>query len=402
MADETDALFDTVTGVELARRTFNFTNIGDAPTSALTVELRGDVGHFDVEWDGCNGMPLAAHATCQVVARLLAVSDGSFDGELHVFGDALQSASVLLRGKVMPASLSLTPATSPTIDVVQGQSYALVFIARNDGGVATGPLRFTGPGAPFNGRSANCDGVSLVGGATCMVTLADVVAVDAPLGNASSSLEVAAAPGGTASVAPAIVVHAGGVLEVENKGWGTIPTVKSVENVVHVRNPGPQTTQALTTTISTTESFTSFFIASDGCRGKTLAPGQSCDVTVMANVPDEQLHTATLQVEAPNVRAGKGLLAATGMRAHWTVSLSFAGNGNGRISWTGGGSIGSPATARLLVANGTASPTFTVVADPPATFTGWSGTAGCSGTGPCAPFVGSNNSDLTLVATLTQ
>src|SRR4051794_37915123 len=130
MADETDALFDTVAGVELARRTFNFTNLGDAPTSVLTVELRGDVGHFDVEWDGCNGVPLAAHATCQVVARLLAVSEGSFDGELHVFGDALQSASVLLRGKVMPASLSLTPATSPTIDVVQGQSYALVFIAR--------------------------------------------------------------------------------------------------------------------------------------------------------------------------------------------------------------------------------------------------------------------------------
>jgi hypothetical protein len=402
VAGETEAVFDTVAGVTLTRRTFDFTNVGDAATDMLRVELSGDVGHFDVDWDGCSGIALAAHSSCQVVARLVAVSEGVYDGELHVFAKAPVSASVLLHGKVMPAILSLTAATAPTLDVVQGQTFTLGFVVSNEGGVATGPLHITGPGAPFNGRSANCDGVSLAGGKSCMITLTSTVALDAPLGGASSSLDVAAMPGGEVGATPGIFVHAGGVLVVENRDWGAIPTVQSIQKTIKVANPGPQTTDPLTTSISTSEINTSFLIVSDGCGGKSLGPGTSCDVTVAANLVDDKLHSAALHVKAPNVREGIGMLTATGVRAHWTVALSFAGTGNGRISWPGGGSVGSPGMTTFVIGNGTKSPPFTVVPDPPATFSGWSGTTPCSGTGVCAPFVGPDNGDVKLIATLTQ
>jgi hypothetical protein len=243
--------------------------------------------------------------------------------------------------------------------------------------------------------------VALVGGASCVLTLSRTVAVDAPLGSATGALDVTATPGGTQHAAPELTIFAGGVLVVDNSDWGLTPTLHPTTKVLTVTNPGPLDATPVTVAITSKEMYTPFYIAMDACKGKALAAGQSCKVTVAADLYDVNQHTAALTATAPTVKPGSGTLTALGVRAHWTLTINFAGTGTGHVD-AGGNTIPSPAATQFAMANGMTSPMATAAADASSTFAGWSGTTPCSGTGACAPFVGADNSDLTLTATFTK
>lgn len=102
VANDSEAVFDTVVDAPLSRRTFTFTNVGPSQTRPLQVELHGDRDLFAVDWEACSGVTLEQDGRCDVVVRLDGNAAGAFDGELRVFADATLSASVLLHGKVAP------------------------------------------------------------------------------------------------------------------------------------------------------------------------------------------------------------------------------------------------------------------------------------------------------------
>src|SRR6476661_4453100 len=84
VADDSEAVFDTVEDAPLSRRVFSFANLGDAQTTPLAVTLTGDRDAFVVDGDGCSGKILKPSEQCQVEVTLKSFSDGAFEGELHV------------------------------------------------------------------------------------------------------------------------------------------------------------------------------------------------------------------------------------------------------------------------------------------------------------------------------
>ena len=400
VASDVDAVFDTVDDAALARRSLTFTNIGTATTPPLSVELHGDVTAFAVDWDSCSGATLKEDGHCDVVVRLDGNAAGVFDGELRVFAMAPLAASVPLHGKVTPARLTLTPPASTTVDATPGQTVSLSYTVHNAGGATSGPLSATSNSSPFWVVGGDCGGVTLAGGADCTLKLIDGVAVDAAVGTSSGTLVMSAAPGGDVDATATLVVHQGPVLSVGNVDFGDVPTLTAPMATVTVTNPGSIESGALAASIVDSEAASRFFVQNDGCAGKSLAQGQSCMVTVGVALTDTRMHMALLDVAGANV-SGYGTLTAHGLRAHWTITLSFAGSGSGGVTNQAATYPSGPASDVVMIPNGQASQPFTAMADSGSTFAGWGGTAPCTGTGECAAFTGADNSDLTLTATFT-
>jgi hypothetical protein len=400
VADDSEAVFDTVVDAPLSRRVFSFANLGDAKTTALTVTLTGDRDSFAVDWDGCSGKVLKPSEACQVEVTLQSGVGGEFEGEVHVAGASPAAAAVRLHGKVTPASLSFEPLTSDHADVPQGGSVMLGFVAHNFGGAPTGRLQVSAKSLPFN-FGGDCDGVALAGGDSCTITLARTVSSTTPAGSASGTIEVLALPGGDIVRTPSLTILPNGMLSVESKDWGTIPTLQEKDQTVVVTNLGTETTGPLAIAIQASSA--PFYIKEDHCTGVTLAANATCNVVVYAELFASGKQTAALAASASNVNPGSGLLTATGVRAHWTLAVSFSGNGTGTLTY--GGSQPWPSSKGTIVfafPNGSPSGSLSVVADSGSTFSGWGGNTPCSGTGACASFVGADNSDLLLTVPLTR
>ncbi len=400
VATDTEAEFDTLADASLSRRTFTFTNVGLQTTKPLSVELRGDVANFAVDWDGCTGAMLEQDGHCDVVVRLDGNEPGAFDGELRVFADAPLAVSVLLHGKVAPASLTLTPVGSSAIDVGQGQMAILAFTVHNVGGAPSGVVRVMRSSTPFDVLGGDCDGTTLAGGASCTVELAHTVASDAAVGTTSGTLEVTAMPGGDLTATPALTVHSSGVLAVSSVAFGSVPTLTSTQRVLTVSNQGTVESGAIAVHLVSNEMYGPFSITSDGCTGKSLAVGKACNVAVSVELTDAMSHTAMVTATSPNVTGGSGMVNAVGVRAHWTILISSAGAGSGKLQYGSDAPLQLTSLGdRFLIPNGQPSQVMMALPDSGSTFGGWSGTAPCSGTGACAAFTGADNSDLTLVAT---
>jgi hypothetical protein len=403
VADDSEAVFDTVVDAPLSRRVFSFANLGDAATSPLTVTLTGDRDSFVVDWDGCSGKILKPSDACQIEVTLASGVGGEFEGEVHVAGASPAAASVRLHGKVTPATLSFEPLTSDHADVPQGSAVTLGFVAHNFGGAPTGPLHITAKSLPFDGVGGNCEGVALAGGDSCTITLARATSLTTPSGSASGTLEAAAEPGGDIVRMPSLTILPNGVLTVAKTDWGAIPTFQMKEQPVVVTNNGTDTTGPLTIGIPMSQNSPYFNIHADHCSGVSLVGGASCTVVVGAELYSAGKVTAALTASASSVKPGSGLLTATGVRAHWSIWVSFTGNGVGSLYY--GASVPQRSTNGSIgfsFPNGSPSSSLTVTADPGSTFAGWGGNTPCTGTGPCAPFVGGDNTDLMLTVPLTR
>lgn len=397
VADDLQAVFDTVDHAPSSERVLTFTNEGDEDSAPLAVALSGDVHAFHVIADQCSGTRLRPKLSCSIDLHLASDDPGAFAGELHV-SSGFVAAEVLLSGKVTPAQLELAPVKTTELNVVQGESAELRFTVSNRGGATSGVLEINLHTFPFDRVLGDCAGKVLVGGASCNLVLTRTVALDAPLGVSSGALDVAAAPGGDPSTTVSIVVHNGAVLVVDDAPFGTVPTLGGTQRVVGVINPGPITVGPLSITIGPAM-YPPFHLASDSCTGTQLAAGKRCQVTVIADPTATGPNMATLTASAPNVRSGHGSLTANAFRAHYAVLLTFAGNGSGKVRWSG---TEFASTVGFDLRNHEQSTPFIAVPDSGSTFAGWSGTAPCSGTGTCSSFVGADNSDLTLTATFTR
>ena len=294
VAEEAEAVFDTVVNAPSATRRIAFTNIGDTRTAPLEIAISGDRALFNVDGDDCSGSALEPHATCEVVVRLAGLTDGEFDGELRVFGAQSVGASVLLHGKVMPTALSLAPVSSSSVDAKQGDRNVLVaYAVSNSGGATSGELHVSGIGLPFAIRDGGCEGLALEGGATCTIELTRNVEYSDAVGAVSGTLQVSASPGGTLTATPQLVVHAGGIVAVGGDvDWGTLPSLTPTAHTLTLSNPGLLDSGTLAVSIG--EKNSTYTIARDDCSGQSLSGGKSCTIDVSDETSAMASYNATL------------------------------------------------------------------------------------------------------------
>src|SRR3954470_15618335 len=91
-ADDSEAVFDTVEAAPSSARLFTFVNNGEQNTKPLVVQLTGGVHAVHIGIDHCNGVVLAPALRCSVRIDLSSDDPGSFDGELHVSSDLVETA----------------------------------------------------------------------------------------------------------------------------------------------------------------------------------------------------------------------------------------------------------------------------------------------------------------------
>ena len=123
-------------------RAFTVSNAGSAPTEALLVRLTGT--GFTKGTDGCDGVALAAGATCDIKVAFTPQAAGSATATLRVIdvGATTRTLTANLNGTaVTPPALSLTPSMQTFADAVAGADSAdVTFTVMNTGGAPSGGL----------------------------------------------------------------------------------------------------------------------------------------------------------------------------------------------------------------------------------------------------------------------
>jgi uncharacterized repeat protein (TIGR02543 family) len=395
--DDAEAVFNTVENAPFSERTFTFTNVGDANTAQLAAQLTGDLSAFSVASTTCDRTVLAGGERCNVTVRLASNEPGSFAGEVRVVG-GFAAASALLSGRVVPASLELLAVGPTTAVAVQGKKADVEFTLTNVGGAPSGAVHVASSSLPFD-LGGDCQGATLAGGASCHISLTKSVDKSAPVGPVTGSIDVIAVPGGEQQASAQLDVLPALALSVSDATWSGVPTLVPATQIVTVSSPPEaQLTTPLSVKIDNGSDGVTFDLAADECSGRILAPGGSCNLTVRAVLTAVAPTPRTLTVSATNINPGHGTLNATGVRAHWSLTIMAAGTGSGRIY--DGAQLVTPG-GKYLVRNGTTlTSLFTASADANSSFIGWAGP--CNGTGSCTNITATDNQDLVLYASFNK
>lgn len=245
-------------------------------------------------------------------------------------------------------------------------SAALSFLVTNVGDGSTGYLTdLSGISAPFALDTVShfdACGVPLSPGGSCHVYL-----VFAPTQEGPASGTVGLGDGNVTS--PAVTLGGKGIdpasLQVSAGNFPSVWMPGTADVAFHVSNGGGDATGTLGATVGGTD-VADFSIVDDGCTGKTLAHGGSCDVTVRFTANTRGQRQALLVVSDGGSNSANGLLQATASQPG-TISVS---SGNGTITTavgpviisyilqnSGDGSFG-PLTALL---DGTSGSVFSVL-----------------------------------------
>ncbi len=371
--DEPSYLFDTVRGGP-EKHSFVVRNAGERPTSALTVELRGDTESFTLGADSCTGHSLAPGAQCTVGVGLGNDSAGKYQAQLAIFDKAnIESTVADLSGVVTPALLTVQ---MPPTTIPRGSTVPVTATIANGGGARSGMLTPAVAGASV--MSDGCSGKTLAGGESCTVVFAVATALsqsDPP----TITVSVADGAGQQAMTkAPLKLVDPGQPLFYGIDLGKVAPA--AVAGYVTVVNPGPQTTTALHVSIADTTDpqvpratpLFSLYPADTNaklpgpppCEGAQLEPGATCIVAVGADANSvfNTSYMGTLTVTASNMKDTTRVIAAYTQANARQILVIPSGSGKGtitsdfplvcdpssgptpplcRVAWTLGGSGGS-------------------------------------------------------------
>lgn len=404
VADETNAVFDTVTGRPGSTRELTFTNAGGDVTPALTTELLGDIDAFHVVADGCEGLHLVAGKSCSVTVQLQQPDAGSYQGELHVFGGPLGGSSVLLAGKVAPAKLTLSAGSADAGDVLQGAgpSPPLTFTVENVGGATSGALQIAVT-APFIVDDA-CTGKTLAGGEKCTLHARHPgAALDAPVGAVTGTLDVVGDPGGALSSPLTATVRSTGTLTATSIELGTFALRVNYYRDLTITNPnsiesGPLSLALQPDATNPTSTYPQFFIEGDSCSGRSLAAGASCTVSVLTHATAAAgTYGATVAVTAPRLHGVAARVHGAAASMSYELQLHFAGTGKGSVDLTADHDAQSwSQDVSFPLANGEQASVHARPA-PGSVFTGWSGW--CPATSGDCTFTGPNDGTAAITAT---
>jgi hypothetical protein len=195
----TDQPFGTVVaGGQSSSFDFTIKNTGSSPTTGITTSVGGNnPSDFVVTADNCNGVTLAAQATCTVTIHFQPPSAaGAESGTLSATATTGGTAVATLEGtSVSGASLTFNPTSLAFGTVDAGATALLSDTVSNFGGVATGTLGASIGGTnPGDFAFSGCTGSALgPDGGNCSAT---VSFTPASRGARSASLDFTGIDGG--------------------------------------------------------------------------------------------------------------------------------------------------------------------------------------------------------------
>jgi len=321
-------------------------NDGTAPLDLDAVVVTGaDAGEFTVASTACTGKPLKPGASCPVSVAFAPTGEGARTAALTIRpgpgARGLETPAVALTGTGLPREPSgRLRVESPAGASESGLGFGAVAVGRGsdrtvrlsnggDRALEGEALAAVVDGDAFAVGDNGCAGAgSLAPGATC-----ELVVRFAPTeeGEAKGVLRV----GVPAGREPGEGVAAGG-LELSLRGRGVVPrlvprpgTVDFGESRVGQGGPTREVTLASTGSGAVEISGAglagpdpgAFAVSTDDCAGKTLAPGESCQLQIGFQPRQEGVQSARLEIRSP-VLDGAVTVALRGAGAASRIALS--------------------------------------------------------------------------------
>jgi hypothetical protein len=360
---------------------FTVTNTGGSPSGSISAQIMGSgSANFAVETTTCT--TLDVNATCTVQVSFTPATPGQKTANLVVSATPGGSVTSALDGTgIALGDILLTPGNQAFGNVVVGatSATAATFTVTNTGGTTTGTLNTTMTGSDagdFEVETDTCDGATLAGSATCMIT---VSFSPTSAGAKTASLQVAGTPGGTTSSALTgnALENARLVINPTILDFGTVVSMQSSGNQTFtVTNAGGVASGGVTPALTGADAG-QFFIASGNCSAP-LNPGASCNVIV--------------QFRPTSAGAKAAQLAVSGSPGG-TASASLLGTGqiDGQITITPGTvtyndtTVGAQSASQVFTVTNTGGATTSSLAtalggNDPAHFQIVNGSNGCQGT----------------------
>jgi hypothetical protein len=285
-----------VSGNSSAATSFNVFHDGEADSGPLDVSISGpDASQFVIGAPSCQGQVLSERTLCAVKVEFRPTSAGPKSATLQVSASPGGSRTASLSGTgLAAASLSISPAIRNFGNITAGQeSEVTIFTVTNNGAGPAGtdsmlnPQITGGDATSFalDFATSNC-GQTLAPGASCALGVWFRPAVGST-GAKTASLNVSAAPGGTASAslsgtATRPLNPAEFSVSPGNYDFGSVPAGDTVTSntVFTVINTGEVTSSAVLLQVAGGGG--AYSIVDDNCRSvpTTLAPGASCSFKV--------------------------------------------------------------------------------------------------------------------------
>ena len=288
-------------GSSSAAKVVTVSNVGTAPATLTGLQV---TGAFAIQGGASGSCPagsstLAAQASCKVSVVFMPTVAGKAEGTLTI-GSATTPLSIQLKGQSVAATAGVLTANPTqlafaTPTTLPGQVSAAKTVTISNGATAAVAITATDISGPFRVSSSTC-GTSLAVNANCavMVSFAPTAA-----GAASGELSITTAAGqvldialsGTASSGsspgtPGTPVGDSAVLVADMASLGFLGALgmPSEAQVTAISNAG--TAALVLQDIGTTGPFEVTQGAANACRAaQTLAPGASCDVTLVFRAP---------------------------------------------------------------------------------------------------------------------
>ncbi|MBI2388451.1 MAG: choice-of-anchor D domain-containing protein [Deltaproteobacteria bacterium] len=317
-------------GSSSADATFDLSNDGKDPSSAITLSLTGaDASLFSISGGSCmSGVTtLAAGGSCAIKMKfnpLSTTSVGTKTATLKATASTGGTVHATVTGKVSSAGLALSPTPKDFGFLLAGASTPdTTFTVTNTGGSPSSAITLSLTGADasqftLTGGTCASGTTTLAPSASCTVTARFAPGSTAIAGSKSATLSATATTGGTASAALSGVVQAPAALTITPAGkvYGSVSTTGAgTDSLFTVKNGvGGVTSGTLAIAIGGTHP-SDFAITGGTCVPGTtkLAGGASCSVIVRFKPTSTGAKSASLGVVATPGGTPAASLTGTGI-----------------------------------------------------------------------------------------
>ncbi|MCC6997681.1 MAG: choice-of-anchor D domain-containing protein [Deltaproteobacteria bacterium] len=267
-------------------RTFTLTNMGGAPTTAISLSITPSTEFSIVSgMDACSGQTLAGAGTCMVTLRFNPTSAGTKNATFSATATTGGTDSSTLTGVGQKlAQLAVNPSSFGFPSITVNNTSTQTFTVSNTGDVPTGTPSVSVSGAPFSVMTNNCTAAIPASPGSCTVVVAFTPTAATSY---SGSLNLSATPGGGALPAVALTGTglSVGVLSINptSKTFDTtvINNVSAAQSFT-VTNTGGSTTPVIAVSLTGSDQG-QFTIGTDTCNGNTLGAGLTCTISVTFN-----------------------------------------------------------------------------------------------------------------------
>ncbi|MFQ5351234.1 MAG: choice-of-anchor D domain-containing protein, partial [Thermoanaerobaculia bacterium] len=316
-------------------------SIGDAPVTVSQVVREGPAaGDYRLERDRCSSRELEPGDDCSLRVAFAPAVEGERLAMLRVVSDAVTGeATIALSGDGLPApEVALAPSRLQFAEEMVGDRSdpaTLTFSNRGDDRLELGRAAVEGEGGYVIAED-HCSRSTLASGEECTIK---VVFAPTAEGAIDRRLELPQA-GGTGlswgadmagvAVAPRVEWSAG-KLDWGDSRVGAVAEPRSLR----LRNAGSGSLRVAILRLGGADA-AAFGLTADGCTGRSLDPGASCDLRVSFRAARLGGHRAQLTVEGRGARGGRvAELAGSGVAGRIELSTEQLEFGSVRVSEAG-------------------------------------------------------------------